>query len=75
VDIEMLESAQFALLVKHDDQEREFGYTAGAERSLAQAAALGWTVVSMRADWGILFANDGAASLTCTAARRSQGSE
>jgi hypothetical protein len=32
------------LLVDHDDEEREFAYTAGAETSLEQAAAHGWTV-------------------------------
>src|SRR5262245_40173852 len=50
VDIEMLESATFALLVDHDDDEREFLYTKGAEKSLARARELGWTVVSMKND-------------------------
>jgi hypothetical protein len=44
------------LLVLHDDEEREFSYTAGAERSLEQAAMNGWTVVSMRDDWATVFA-------------------
>jgi phosphoglycolate phosphatase-like HAD superfamily hydrolase len=56
VDIEMLESATFALLVSHDDEEREFGYAKGAERSLAKAAELGWTVISMKTDWKTVFA-------------------
>src|SRR5262249_54272336 len=56
VDIEMLESARFALLVDHDDEEREFAYTRGAEASLAKASELGWTVVSMRNDWLTVFA-------------------
>jgi phosphoserine phosphatase len=60
VDIEMLESAQFALLVNHDDAEREFAYTRGAEASLAKAAELGWTVVSMKDDWTTVF-RDGTA--------------
>jgi phosphoglycolate phosphatase-like HAD superfamily hydrolase len=55
VDIEMLESAKFALLVNHDDEEREFSYTKGAERSLAKAGELGWTVVSMKSDWTTVF--------------------
>jgi phosphoserine phosphatase len=55
VDIEMLESAQFGLLVRHDDEEREFSYTAGAEGALARSAALGWTVVSMKNDWTTVF--------------------
>jgi phosphoserine phosphatase len=44
------------LLVLHDDAEREFDYTAGAEKSLEQAAAHGWTVVSVRNDWETVFA-------------------
>ncbi len=51
VDIEMLEAAKFALLVNHDDAEREFAYTKAAEKSLAKAKELGWTVVSMKDDW------------------------
>ena len=59
VDIEMLEAAQFALLVNHDDAEREFGYLKGAEKSLAKAEELGWTVVSMKNDWETVFAAGG----------------
>jgi haloacid dehalogenase-like hydrolase len=55
VDIEMLQSAKFALLVDHDDEEREFSYTRGAEKSLAKAKKLGWTVVSMKNDWTTVF--------------------
>ena len=55
VDIEMLESAAFALLVQHDDEQREFAYTKGAEASLAAAGELGWTVVSMKNDWATVF--------------------
>jgi phosphoserine phosphatase len=51
VDIEMLSSATFALLVNHDDEEREFAYTNAAEKSLARAKALGWTVPSIKNDW------------------------
>jgi phosphoserine phosphatase len=43
------------LLVLHDDPEREFDYVAGAERSLEQAEAQGWTVVSIRRDWATVF--------------------
>jgi phosphoglycolate phosphatase-like HAD superfamily hydrolase len=60
VDIEMLESATFALLVAHDDGQREFSYAKGAERSLALADELGWTVVSMKDDWTTVF-KDGTA--------------
>jgi hypothetical protein len=43
------------LLVLHDDPEREFDYVAGAERSLEEAKAKGWTVVSIRRDWATVF--------------------
>lgn len=43
------------LLVRHDDDEREFAYTAGAEQSLEVAADQGWTVVSIRNDWATVF--------------------
>ncbi len=55
VDIEMLTAARFALLINHDDEQREFAYTAAAERSLQQAEELGWTVVSMQNDWATIF--------------------
>ena len=43
------------LLVLHDDAEREFAYTAGAERALEHAKTYGWTVVSMKNDWSAVF--------------------
>jgi hypothetical protein len=43
------------LLVLHDDGEREFDYTSGAETALPRAAADGWTVVSMKNDWTTVF--------------------
>ena len=54
-DIEMLASARFALLVHHDDAEREFAYDVGAERALARAATDGWTLASMRSDFADVF--------------------
>ena len=54
-DIQMLESARFALLVRHDDAERESAYDSGAESALAAAAAHGWTVVSMKRDFATMF--------------------
>jgi len=45
------------LLVLHDDPEREFDYTAGAEQSLEQAEQEGWTVVSVKNDWATVFAD------------------
>jgi hypothetical protein len=44
------------LLVLHDDAEREFDYTAGAEDSLKAADEHGWTVVSIKNDWTTIFA-------------------
>jgi phosphoglycolate phosphatase-like HAD superfamily hydrolase len=55
VDIELLESARFGLLINHDDADREFAYTASAEASMARAAELGWTVVSMKDDWNTVY--------------------
>jgi phosphoglycolate phosphatase-like HAD superfamily hydrolase len=43
------------LLVLHDDADREFAYTAGAERALEHASQYGWTVVSMKNDWTTVF--------------------
>jgi phosphoserine phosphatase len=43
------------LLVLHDDPDREFEYTAGAEKSLEQAKAEDWTVVSIKQDWATVF--------------------
>lgn len=45
------------LLVLHDDADREFAYTAGAERALGHAEQYGWTVVSMRDDWSTVFSD------------------
>ena len=61
-DIPMLDFAQHAdkpflrLLVLHDDAEREFDYTSGAEDSLERAREQGWTVVSIKNDWTTVFA-------------------
>jgi hypothetical protein len=43
------------LLVVHDDGEREFKYTAGAEQALERAGTEGWTVVSVKNDWTTVF--------------------
>ena len=43
------------LLLLHDDAEREFDYTAGAEDALANAEAADWTVISMKHDWSTVF--------------------
>jgi phosphoserine phosphatase len=60
-DIPMLHFAQHAdkpslrLLVLHDDADREFAYTTGAEKALEQADRDGWTVISIRDDWVTVF--------------------
>ena len=61
-DVPMLHFTQHAdkpflrLLVLHDDPEREFDYTSGAEQALDQAGKEGWTVVSVKDDWDPVFA-------------------
>ena len=59
VDIEMLEVADFGLVVVHDDPDREHVYTAGAERILAEGPERGWTMASIRDDWTTVFTNEG----------------
>jgi hypothetical protein len=60
-DIAMLDFTQhddkpfLRLLVVHDDAEREFDYTLGAEQALEQAGRQRWTTVSVRDDWATVF--------------------
>jgi phosphoserine phosphatase len=60
-DVPMLDFTQhrdkpsLRLLVLHDDDEREFAYTTGAERALERAAQDGWTVISVKDDWAKVF--------------------
>jgi phosphoserine phosphatase len=60
-DIPMLAFAEqpgrpgLRLLVRHDDPDREFDYTAGAEQALQLASTRGWTVVSIKDDWTTVF--------------------
>jgi phosphoserine phosphatase len=60
-DLPMLDFAQhqdkpsLRLLVLHDDAEREFAYTSGAENALKEANENGWTVVSMKDDFAAVF--------------------
>ena len=52
-DIPMLDfSTGLRLLVVHDDAEREFDYTGGAENALAR----GYTTISVKDDWKTVFA-------------------
>ena len=61
-DIEMLRFARtgergaLRLVVLHDDADREFDYTAGAEDVLERARARGWTIISIKDDWEVVFA-------------------
>ncbi|MEV4687429.1 HAD family hydrolase [Microbacterium sp. LWH3-1.2] len=43
------------ILLQHDDADREFAYTSGAERALNTASENGWTVVSMKNDFATIF--------------------
>ena len=60
-DVPMLDFTQhpdkpsLRLLVLHDDSEREFDYTSGAEEALERAREVGWTVVSVKNDWATVF--------------------
>ncbi|KWX66244.1 HAD family phosphatase [Mycobacterium sp. NAZ190054] len=60
-DIEMLQftaagaGPSMSLLVRHDDADREFDYTAGAKRALDLAGPHGWVVAGMRDDWTRIF--------------------
>ena len=60
-DIEMLQYAKghsgstLALLIHHDDAEREYAYDAASEKALAMATDQDWIVVSMKNDWNTVF--------------------
>jgi len=65
-DFEMLEwttagpGARFALLIHHDDPEREFAYDRESHvgklaRGLDEGPQRGWTIVSMKDDWATVF--------------------
>jgi hypothetical protein len=60
-DIQMLQFAtqgegpSLALLVTHDDDERDIAYTSGAQKSVALAKERGWPLVSVRDDWAKVF--------------------
>ncbi|UCD42913.1 MAG: haloacid dehalogenase-like hydrolase [Chloroflexota bacterium] len=55
VDLEMLQEARFRLVVVHDDEEREYVVTAGAEKLLVAGEEGSWTMVSMKDDWKTIF--------------------
>ena len=65
-DLQMLQYAAgrhrpgFALLIHHDDAEREWAYDRDSkighlDKALDEAVTRGWTVVSMRDDWRTIF--------------------
>jgi hypothetical protein len=65
-DLQMLQytgagsGARFCLYVHHDDDAREYAYDrkdnlAKLDQGLDEAAAKGWTVVSMKNDWKIVY--------------------
>lgn len=60
-DVPMLDFTQhpdkpfLQLLLLHDDAEREFDYSGGAEEALARANSSNWTVVSVKNDWQLVF--------------------
>ncbi len=60
-DVQMLQFTEghthptLCLLVNHDDADREFDYTAGAEDALKMAQDRGWAVISMKHDWYTVF--------------------
>ncbi len=60
-DVPMLEFTQLPgkpsmrLLVLHEDADREFDYTAGAEKALERVGRDGWTIASIKDDWVTVF--------------------
>jgi hypothetical protein len=65
-DLQMLQytaagdGARFMLYVHHDDPDREWAYDreshiGGLDQGLDEAAANGWTMVSMKNDWKRVF--------------------
>jgi len=69
-DFEMLEytttgdGPRLGIFIHHDDAEREYAYDRDStfgrlDRGLDEAEARGWLVVSMKDDWGRIFAHEG----------------
>ncbi len=61
-DIEMLEYTHtledkntLALLLNHDDEQREYKYNLGTEKALIEAKKQGWIIVSMKKDFQQIF--------------------
>jgi hypothetical protein len=45
------------MLVLHDDGERRFDFTAGAQQALSDAATHGWVIASVKNDWARVFSD------------------
>ena len=63
VDLEMLEVADFGLVVLHDDGEREYAYDRQSnigrlDKTLDLANESDWIIVSMKKDWRTVFSED-----------------
>ncbi|HZM90333.1 MAG TPA: HAD family hydrolase [Blastocatellia bacterium] len=43
------------LLVRHDDEEREFAYDSNSAKALEKARSNGWTTISMKNDFKVVF--------------------
>ena len=60
-DMQMLQYAyrqqrpSLAIVIRHDDEKREYRYTDGVQNLLAEAKKESWLVVSMRRDWKRVF--------------------
>lgn len=50
------EGPSMAILVHHDDEEREFSYMSGTEKAVEDADKQGWYVISMKNDFKEIFA-------------------
>ena len=61
VDLQLLqytdrqEQPSLAIVIRHDDEKREYSYSNGVKNLLAEALKEGWLVVSMRSDWRSVF--------------------
>ena len=49
------EGPRFAMLIHHDDADREYAYDRGTERALRAAREHGWVVASMKQDFAVMF--------------------
>ncbi len=60
-DYEMMEytlsgdGPSMAIIVNHDDVEREFSYMHGTEKAIAHADSIGWHIVSMKKEFTSIF--------------------